>query len=164
MLDFLNILASTIAIITFGFAIYSKYLRFKFANKIDKTVVRFKNKLDVCEFELYFYNGNDNLVLYNATENIFNVNFYELLYDDKTGSFVRGKRLHDFTIRKLVANEKLSIKTTISETMPNFEITYETVSGIKASVGVKYNGKDGLELFQIRYVKNFKSFFYYFFN
>lgn len=78
----------------------------------------------MCEFELCFYNGNDNLVLYNATENIFNINFYELHYNDKNESFVRGKMLHDFTIRKLVADEKLSIKTTISETMPIFEITY----------------------------------------
>lgn len=160
----LNCFESILAIFTFGFLLISKITQFILSNKLDKTILRNKIKGDNYAYELNLLDGNDNLVLFNPEENIFNVSFYEIFYDYKTDSFQRRKKLNTIDIDKLIAGEKILIHTIVPDGIPNIEVTWENICKSKISAIIYYNGKNGGNLSIIKYQRNWKSFLYYFFK
>lgn len=161
-MNILNVIVGVIAIITFIFLITSKLIKFFLSDKLDQTIIRNKNDNDVISKHVLLLDGYDQLVLYNNHENLFNISFYEVDYENDR--FVRIKKIECKNIDKLIVGEKLLIHTNIPECVPNLEISWNTITGNNVSAIVSYNGVDGSSVSIVSYKKTFISFLYHLFN
>lgn len=157
-----SFLASIVALITFLAMIFSKLLQYLFLDMDHKTVVRMAKETEEYTYEYHLDKGNEAIFIYNNYENIFNIKFYKWVLD---GCTYKNKEEYKVPgISKLVAGEKILIRTIIPDIMPTLEICWEDAAKNKFSALVFYNGRDGFSLSTIKYKKTFFGFFYYFFR
>lgn len=161
-MDILNSIVEILAIITFVFLVTSKLIKFFLSDRLDQTIIRNKDSNDLIAKQVFLFEGEDELVLYNDQESLFNITFYEVDY--KNNEFVRIKKIKCQNIDKLILGEKLLIHTNIPECIPNLEISWNTITGNNVSAIVSYNGIDGSSISIVSYKKTFISFLFHLFN
>lgn len=155
----MEFLTCILTIITFLFLILSKILKIILLYRYDKSIIREKKENDIIAFNVTLEESPEKIILYNPEENIFNVEFFRISFDEEI-----QEKIEELEVKKIIANQKILIITNIPCGAPNLMIKWENSAGCKITNIITYNGKNGGYISNIKYKHNLKSIIFYLFN